>query len=36
MRIAIVTDSTSDISTEHAEKFNIRVIPTVLIIKGEE
>lgn len=36
MRIAIVTDSTSDISTEHAEKFNIRVIPTILIIKGEE
>ncbi len=36
MRIAIVTDSTSDISTEHAEKLNIHVIPTVLIIKGEE
>jgi DegV family protein with EDD domain len=36
MRIAIITDSTSDISPEQAEVHNILVIPTILIIDGKE
>jgi DegV family protein with EDD domain len=36
MRIAIVTDSTSDISPDQAEEHNILVIPTILIINEKE
>ncbi len=36
MRIAIVTDSTSDISPEQADEYNILVIPTILIIGEKE
>jgi DegV family protein with EDD domain len=36
MQIAIITDSTSDISPDQAEEHDILVIPTILIIKGEE
>jgi DegV family protein with EDD domain len=36
MRIAIVTDSTADIPEEIAEKLNITVIPTILIIDGQQ
>jgi len=36
MRIGIVTDSTADIPDEIAEKLDITVVPTILIINGEE
>jgi len=36
MRIAIITDSTSDISPEQAEAHNILVVPTILIINEKE
>ena len=36
MRIGVITDSTSDVPDELAEKFDIRVVPTILIIDGEE
>ena len=36
MKIAIVTDSTSDISPEEADKFNISIIPAILVIGGKE
>ncbi len=36
MPIGIVTDSTSDVPDELAEKFDISVVPTILIINGEE
>jgi DegV family protein with EDD domain len=36
MRIAIVTDGTSDIPTELAEKFNIHIVPNILVLDGQE
>jgi DegV family protein with EDD domain len=35
MSIAIVTDSTADISPELANKYNIRVIPAILVVNGQ-
>lgn len=35
MRIAIVTDSTSDISPELAEEYDISVIPAILVVNGQ-
>jgi DegV family protein with EDD domain len=34
MTIAVVTDSTSDISRELAERYQIRVIPNTIVIEG--
>lgn len=34
MKIAIVTDSTSDIPTDLAERYTIKVIPAILVING--
>lgn len=36
MRIAIVTDSTADLPTELAEKYQIRIVPAILVIEGRE
>lgn len=36
MKLGIVTDSTSDISDQEAQDFNIEVIPAVLILNGQE
>ncbi|MBN2500314.1 MAG: DegV family EDD domain-containing protein, partial [Anaerolineales bacterium] len=36
MRIAIVTDSTADIPEEIAEKLKITIIPTILVIDGQQ
>lgn len=36
MKIAIVTDSTSDISEEEAKQHQITVIPAILVIEGKE
>ena len=36
MKYGIVTDSTSDISVEEAEAFNIEVIPAILVVDGIE
>jgi DegV family protein with EDD domain len=36
MPTAIVTDSTSDISPQQADRYQIRVIPTILIVDGKE
>lgn len=35
MNIAIVTDSTSDISTDLASEHNIHVIPAILVVNGQ-
>lgn len=35
MKIAVVTDSTSDIPIELADELNIRVIPTILIMNNQ-
>lgn len=34
MKIGIVTDSTADISSELAAKYNIKVVPAILVIDG--
>jgi DegV family protein with EDD domain len=36
VRVAIVTDSTADISPSEAEELNINVVPAILIVNGEE
>jgi fatty acid-binding protein DegV len=36
LKYGIVTDSTSDISVEEAEAFNIEVIPAILVVDGIE
>lgn len=36
MRYAIVTDSTSDLPVEWAEKYQIAVLPAVIVIDGKE
>ena len=36
MKIGIVTDSTSDIPAYLVEEHNIQVVPTILILEGEE
>jgi len=36
MAIAIVTDSAADLPKAEIEKYNISIVPTVLIINGEE
>jgi DegV family protein with EDD domain len=36
MRIAIVTDSAADLPKSEIEKYNISIVPTILIINGKE
>lgn len=36
MKIAIVTDSTADISASEAEELNISVIPAIVVVNGKE
>lgn len=36
MKVAIVTDSTSDISLQEAEEYNISVLPAMLVVDGKE
>lgn len=36
MRIKIITDSTSDLSPEHATKYDIDIIPANIVLDGEE
>jgi DegV family protein with EDD domain len=36
MKLAVVTDSTSDISTQEAEDHNISIIPAILVVNGKE
>jgi DegV family protein with EDD domain len=36
LKIAIVTDSTSDISPQEAKEYNISVVPAILIVDGKE
>ena len=36
MKIAVVTDSTSDISTEEAQENHITVVPAVVVMDGKE
>lgn len=36
MKLAIVTDSTSDISTQEAQKYNISIVPAILVVNGKE
>lgn len=36
MHTAIVTDSTSDIPTELAERLNIHIVPNIMVINGQE
>lgn len=36
MKLAIVTDSTSDISPQEAEEYNISIVPAILIVDGRE
>lgn len=36
MKIAVVTDSTSDISAEEAAMLGIRMVPAILVINGEQ
>jgi DegV family protein with EDD domain len=36
LKLAIVTDSTSDISPQEAEEYNISIVPAILIVNGKE
>ena len=36
MKIGIVTDSTSDLPSELIRQFNIEVVPSILVIEGEQ
>lgn len=35
MKIAIVTDSTSDISVDLADRYDIHVVPAILVVEGQ-
>ncbi len=36
MRIKIITDSTSNLTPEHAAKYDIDIIPANVVLDGEE
>lgn len=36
MKINFVTDSTTDVPQEFVERYNIRVVPTILVFEGKE
>ena len=36
MKLGIVTDSTSDLPTDLIQRFGIEVVPTILIIEGQQ
>lgn len=36
MKLAVVTDSTSDVSIEEAQEHNISIVPAILVVDGKE